>query len=331
LAKVIRDEKPDVVNGQGWIIYSALAALGRAGPPMVVTLHDYGLMCAKRTFMHGDQTCNGPELGKCVRCAGQEMGAGKALGVAGGLRASRGLHARVDRFIAVSQAVADASAPYLLGTADRTHVLPSFVSDSVMKEAPNAPRPAFVPARGEYVLFVGGLARSKGVDVLLAAHERMSPRPHLVIIATPPVGPDVEMPDDVTLVAGVEHADVMGAWAHCALGVVPSRWPEPFGQVAVEAMVCGKAVVASNIGGLADIIRHGETGLLVTPGDAEELRGAIEQLLGDRARSERMGAAGRSRAETFVASRVTEDVEAVFADVVHSRRPSATPEPQSRS
>lgn len=286
---------------------------------MVVTLHDYGLVCAKRTFVHQHRICGGPSYWKCVRCATEPMGAAKSLGVTSGLRLSSPLHSEVDRFIAISRAVAEAS-NRRMGTRGRhIKVIPSLVPDRVVDVARSAPRPAFVPSRGDYLLFVGGLGRNKGLDVLLAAHAKLAHRPPLVVIATPPVREAPPLPADVTLVVGAEHDVVMGAWAHCALGVVPSTWPEPFGQVAVEAMACGKAVVASDVGGLPDIVVDGETGLLVPPGDPLALRVALDELLADARRREAMGAAARVQATRFFASAVAAQVEAVYLDVLAER------------
>jgi glycosyltransferase involved in cell wall biosynthesis len=64
--------------------------------------------------------------------------------------------------------------------------------------------------------------------------------------------------------------------------------------VAAEAMMRGTAIVASGHGGLAEIVRHGETGLLVTPNDASSLAAALAALLADRKRCESLGRAGHA-------------------------------------
>lgn len=319
LYRVLREERPDIVHGRGWIIYSALPLKRVVRTPMIVTLHDYGLMCAKRTYVHEERTCTGPAYRKCVVCAGKAMGIAKAWGVTSGLRVSSPLHSEVDRFIAVSRAVADASRQRL-GTRDRRiDVIPSFVPDRVADIARTAHRPAFVPGRGDYLLYVGGLGRTKGLEFLLAAYAQLENRLPLVIIATPPIHQRPKLPPDVTLVVGADHDVVMGAWSHCALGVVPSVWPEPFGQVAVEAMAAGKAVVASDVGGLADIVVSGQTGLLVPPRDSLALSVAIDELLTDPLRREAMGAAGRARVPRFFASTVTAQIETVYEEVLAER------------
>jgi glycosyltransferase involved in cell wall biosynthesis len=83
-----------------------------------------------------------------------------------------------------------------------------------------------------------------------------------------------------------------GAWVQ----VVPSLWAEPFGMVAIEAMMRGTAVLASRGGGLAEIVRDGETGRLLPPGDVAAWSSALLALLQSPALAEQYGAAGRERA-----------------------------------
>jgi len=80
-----------------------------------------------------------------------------------------------------------------------------------------------------------------------------------------------------------------GAWVQ----VVPSRWAEPFGLVAAEAMMRGTAVVASAFGGLNEIVKDSKTGFLVPPGSVSALSEALLNILQDRDLAEQMGRAGR--------------------------------------
>lgn len=77
--------------------------------------------------------------------------------------------------------------------------------------------------------------------------------------------------------------------------VVPSMG-EGFGMVALEAMGRARPMIAASIGGLGELVRHGETGLLVDPGEAVPLRAAIVEFAGDVERAARLGEAGRKRA-----------------------------------
>jgi glycosyltransferase involved in cell wall biosynthesis len=151
--------------------------------------------------------------------------------------------------------------------------------------------------------FAGRLVRKKGADVLLRAFARVRrelPEARLVVVGDGPERPGLErLVRDLGLGGAVtmcgrlsrdEAADRLdGAWVQ----VVPSRYQEPFGVVILEAMARGTAVVASRTGGIPEIVRDGETGLLVPPEDEDALAGALLAVLGDRALAERLGRAGR--------------------------------------
>ncbi len=119
------------------------------------------------------------------------------------------------------------------------------------------------------------------------------------------------------------------AWGHCLAAVVPSVWPEPFGAVALEAMAAGRPVVASAVGGLAELVVDGTTGIHVPPGDVPALRNALERIVADAPLRARLGAAGRERAEAYSLDVVVGAWEQVFRDVIEERtRGLRAPEPQ---
>ncbi|MFA6142157.1 MAG: glycosyltransferase family 4 protein [Candidatus Omnitrophota bacterium] len=89
--------------------------------------------------------------------------------------------------------------------------------------------------------------------------------------------------------------DIAGFYEDIDILVVPSILPEPFGLVAIEAMSCKKPIIASNIGALPEIVVDGKTGVLFEPGDAEQLKNAIIQLIKDDALCLAMGQAGFER------------------------------------
>ena len=298
LRQVVAEERPDIVHSHSWIQYSYFPLHRSAsGPGHVVTLHDYGLSCAKKTYLQGEGTCSGPALGKCLSCARSHYGAAKSAALVTGLRASRGLLGRADAYIAISRAVAESARPVLRPGTEVT-VIPSMVPNGMDLLAERGERPDFLPARDGYLLFVGSLGRHKGVEVLLEAHRRMKHRVPLVLIGAP-TGDEFDFSDpDVTVVHNQPSPTVMAAWARASIGVVPSAWEEPLGQVAVEAMLAGRPVVASDVGGLKDIVDHAATGLLVPPRDPAALAEALDELLDDPERQARMGRIGRDRART---------------------------------
>jgi glycosyltransferase involved in cell wall biosynthesis len=120
----------------------------------------------------------------------------------------------------------------------------------------------------------------------------------------------------ILIIEGASHADAMQALARCLFAVVPSIVPDALPTVALEAMSRGKAVVASSIGGLPDVVLSGMTGLLAPPGDAEDLATKMAELLDDPGLSQRLGEAGRRRLrEEFSADIVVPRIEAVYRRV----------------
>lgn len=320
LRELVANERPDVVHSHSWIQYSYFPLHRRAsGPAHVVTLHDYGLGCVKKNLVYGDDgTCSGPALRKCISCASSQYGSAKAAVLTTGLRASRVLHGRADAYVAISTAVADAARP-ALPTSTRLAVIPSMVPNGMDLIADQEPRPDFLPAEDGYLLFVGALGRHKGVDVLLEAHRRMKHRVPLVLIGAP-TGDDLDFSDpDVTVARNQPNPAVMASWRRASVGVVPSAWEEPLGQVAVEAMLAGRPVVASGVGGLKDIVDPGVTGLLVPPRDPDALASALDELLADPDRCARMGAAGRDRARAFEVGNVAPRLVDLFEQLLAAR------------
>ena len=113
--------------------------------------------------------------------------------------------------------------------------------------------------------------------------------------------------------------DVPDILALCDLFALPSL-AEHFGRVLIEAMAMEKAVVATEAGGVPEIVIHGETGILVPPAQPKALAEAVVTLLEDRPRALRLGRAGRHRVEsTFSLVRHVETVEALYREVLDAQ------------
>ena len=155
---------------------------------------------------------------------------------------------------------------------------------------------------GGGILAVGRRVRQKGFDVLVSAlPETASAR----VVGDGPISPAhprvtwLGLRDDVP--ALLSEADVL---------VVPSRW-EGFGLVALEGMAAGVPVIASDVGGLGQLV--GDAGVLVPPGDEQALRAAMERVLGDRALREDLSRRGRQRAAGFSSSSTFSGWAAAYA------------------
>jgi glycosyltransferase involved in cell wall biosynthesis len=91
---------------------------------------------------------------------------------------------------------------------------------------------------------------------------------------------------------------------------------EAMGQVAVEALLAGTPLIASRTGGLADVVRHEQSGLLVPPGDAEALHAAIVRLLTEPGLARRLRAEGHRRGLDFTAARVVPQIEEAYRECI---------------
>ena len=177
---------------------------------------------------------------------------------------------------------------------------------------------------GPVVGIVGRVVQVKGHRWLLEAFARVASEiteAQLLVVGDGPDRPTLEqmaaamgLSRRVRCVASVP--DVRIALAAMDVVAVPSLWEEPFGLVVVEAMAAGRAVVASNAGGIPEIIRDGETGVLVERGDTAGLIAALGRLLRDDACRSRLAEAGRQAAvERFSSGRMAAEVEAVYCAV----------------
>ncbi|HLC66821.1 MAG TPA: glycosyltransferase family 4 protein [Candidatus Nanoarchaeia archaeon] len=128
------------------------------------------------------------------------------------------------------------------------------------------------------LLFVGTLSVAKGIPELLSALRDLPGSWQCDIIGTGPLDRLVGSVTDHRIHWHKRVMDLNPWYAQADIVLFPSRWPEPFGRVAIEAMAQGKPVIATAAGGIPDIIAPG-TGVLIPPGDADALRRAVQRLM----------------------------------------------------
>ena len=154
------------------------------------------------------------------------------------------------------------------------------------------------------VVFAGRLVREKGADVLLKAFARTSQeiKDARLILSGDGIQRkrlerlivDLGISNSVFMTGHIPMDEMEKLFDSSWVQVVPSLWGEPFGRAAAEAMMRGTAVIASDSGGLAEIVgRDHQRGFLVPPGDEEALAEALSSLLLNRQLAEKMGRAGR--------------------------------------
>jgi starch synthase len=240
--------------------------------------------------------------------------------------------------IAVSHGMrADVLAAYPAVDPDRVHVVHNGVDTDFY-----APDPSTDVVRGlgidpdrPYVVYVGRITRQKGLPHLLAAAHRLDPGVQVVLCASAPDTPDIAAEvsagvADLTAERGggvfwvqdmLPRRDVVQLLSHATAFCCPSVY-EPLGIVNLEAMACGTAVVASDVGGIPEVVLDGETGYLAhyDPARAEAFEAALadglNSLVRDPARARAMGAAGRQRAvDQFAWDRIARQTLRIYESV----------------
>ena len=191
------------------------------------------------------------------------------------------------------------------------------------------PEPA---APGITVAFVGRMLRSKGALAAVAAVTRLRAEGMAIdlVLAGPtdPENPDSLTADELSAAAatlGVEWlgrvADVRAVWRRAALAVFPSTYGEGLPKALLEAAACARAIVATDMPGCREVVRHGETGLLVPPHDIAALAAAVALLAADPARRQAMGRAGRTLVERdFAETVIARQTLALYRDALAERR-----------
>ena len=185
---------------------------------------------------------------------------------------------------------------------------------------------ASAPQFGPHMIFAcRQLFPRKGIRFLLEAAAQLKPRfPDLKVVLAGDgferpqlarLASDLGIGPDVTFLGWVPNVDLPPYYRAAAVSVIPSL-EEGFGIPAAEAMGCEVAVVASDAGGLPEVVEHGVTGLVVPRGDSGALAGAIGSLLENPDRRRAMGQAGRGRARRlFDWDRSAEQFEQLYREV----------------
>jgi glycosyltransferase involved in cell wall biosynthesis len=296
IGRLIDRTQPDIVhchNIYHQLTPSIIGAAKRRGVPVVLTLHDYKPICPVYTRLrHGEvcSQCSGNRFSQVVknRCADGSIGKSALLFAEAWVQRLLGSYEKVDTLVAPSEFMR-ASVTQHRFPRGRVAVIYNGIDCAAI--APTSEDQG-------YVLYLGRLSAEKGVETLLAAHAQIADRVPLVIAGTGPL--------QQSLRARYPKAKFLGHLSGSALQstirgssivVVPSEWYENCPMSVLEAMAFGKPVVASDIGGMPELVVHGETGLLYPPGDRSRLQSHLSLLMSELSLRRAYGAAARSRAE----------------------------------
>jgi len=184
------------------------------------------------------------------------------------------------------------------------------------------------PLENPRLVCAGRLVFDKGFDVALAAMASLVERFPTLRMSIVGDGPariplqrqatDLGLGEVVTFVGWMDPGQIPTIMKSATIVVMPSRWEEAFGLVALEAAFMARPVVATRVGGLPEVVVHGQTGLLVRKDDSGALASAVEFLLDHPEEAMTMGKAGRLRAQrVFGLPRYVDAYDTLYRTLIH--------------
>jgi glycosyltransferase involved in cell wall biosynthesis len=320
LRSLLREFRPDVAhlhNVYHQLSLSVVDELGRAGIPIVMTLHDYKLVCPSYSLFTHDGVCE-----RCVRgsvwnvvrhrCVKGSLGGSTIAAVETLMTRAFRSYERIDRFLAPSAFVRDLA---IAGRADgkRIEIARYPVHADARVSVESAGRPRFA--------YVGRLVPEKGLDVLLTASARLRGKASVVLFGRGPLEPLLrrriaaeQLPVELRgFVAGAVLRDEL---RRSTAAVLPSIAYENAPMALLESASVGVPAVASDLGGIPEMVEHGVTGLLFPAGEAEPLADALEHLAARPRDAAELGRnAWRRVQETNAPSTYLETLERCYAGV----------------
>jgi D-inositol-3-phosphate glycosyltransferase len=244
-------------------------------------------------------------------------------------RSEHQIMSEVDSIVVWSQNERESLADIYQVPTMRTVVIPPGVDSDRFSPGPRLEARAELGLNGDkIVLFVGRLERLKGVDVLLSAMSMMEDPvdARLVIVGGAENSPErrvlaehaeqLGISDRVQFHSSVDHDELIQYYRAADVCALPSYY-ESFGLAALEASSCGTPVVASEVGGLPEIVRDGRTGYLVKWRAPGPFVSKLEQILQDDKQRAAMGQAARQRALELSWERSVDDLQAHFESLIH--------------
>lgn len=293
--RLLQQFKPDAVLVHKPVQMKCLEEISTQWPTLCM-VHDHDLVCMRRHkyFPLSGRSCNVPAGIACyshlcfVKRDRGPGGSPLALDSVAAQKRKIAAHNKVKAFIVGSQWMRDSLA--MNGIEGHKVVVvppvPGCLKSAVASPASGKPE----------ILFVGQVIRGKGVDLLLQALALTPGSWHATIAgdgnhlaACQTLARRLGIAKRVTFTGRVPHQELENYYRDALFTVVPSRWPEPFGMVGIEAMSRSRPVVAFAVGGIRDWLRHEHNGLLVPEANIAQLAFAMGSLLQDPARAAILG------------------------------------------
>lgn len=288
-----------IQNIHGCITPSIFEVLKARHIPIVWTLHDYKILCPNITFFSKGkicEACGGNRFYNVVlrKCRKDSYLASLLVILEACIHRLLGLLKLIDFFIAPSQFLRNKLIEYGFPSDKIVHI-PNFIDikDVIISHRNN---------ENEYVLYVGRLSSEKGLTTLIRAIS-LCDSVGLFIAGDGPLGPELRKmaediaPSKIKFLGYVDRDKIQELIVGASFVVLPSEWYENFPYSILESFAFGKPAIGSRIGGIPELIRDEETGLLFEPGNADDLAEKIQWMIDHPKQRQEMGQRARELVE----------------------------------
>lgn len=209
----------------------------------------------------------------------------------------------------------------------RELLMNGFAADKVIVQPPvaNLPKVDYLPPKKlNSILYVGQLVKGKGVDLLIKALANVKQDYYLKIVGEGNARNKLadlitnnNLEHKIELCGWVNRTQLVNYYRECLFTVVPSRWPEPFGMVGLEAMSFGRAIAGFDAGGISDWLIQNQNGLITKAGDYISLARIIDKMLKNHEKTIKMGLRGPElMSSKFSFSKSIDQLESTFYKLV---------------
>lgn len=301
IEKIVADTKPEIAHlhiFQHQLSPSILHGLKKYNVKIVNTVHDLKVICPNYKMLNKNGNCEECKGGRYYRCFSNSCVKGSKLNSAVSVMEAYvnkfiKSYSYVDKFICPSKFYRDKFIEFGVPK-EKVIYIPNFID--LDKFTPNY-------EHDNYFVYVGRLSEEKGIKTLIEAMKSINGI-KLRIVGTGPLENELkEIKDQLNL----ENVEFLGfkigdelktIVSNSMFTVVPSEWYENCPMTVIESMAYGKAVLGSDSGGIPELIRNNETGLIFKTGDKNDLIDKIQYLIENPDRVKTMGINGRKAAES---------------------------------
>ena len=283
LSKLIEEFNPDIVHCHSLrnssLTYSILSPIKKRKIPVLMTLHDVYLICPSLTLMIGNKrfcknySCKNFNKFHCFfnKCA-SNYEQSLRISLMSFINKLTGFDKYITKFITPSNALKELMLKHNNDIYKNNIVtINNFLSNEELKTIPNY-------SNKGYFLYIGRLSKEKGLNYLLEALKDLPKEIKLKIVGTGEEEKNLKQYakennlNNVEFIGFKNREEIKEYYQSCIATILPCNWFEIFGMTNIESFINGKPVIASNIGGIPEIVEHNVNGLLFEPANVEQLK-----------------------------------------------------------